>query len=640
MGVLNQKRSLFLLIVASFLLLLWIQIPKFGDEFRVDEDFRSFYWMRKFRDPALFPNDQLRSESYVAIPIPGGDLQISIYSPGYGLLFYAASFFVTPVLFSKLLPFLLLPISVWYLFRYGQSVRGTRLGATLAIGFVLLNLVSATSLAVTPGLQRSFSIPLMIALIYALHRRRFLVSAAVLMLAALVYPPAFMLGGITWGFHIVRFDCEKAPFIAISWEDLRPLLLTFVLGAIVLSPMLVPRFTQAASGHASVVDNPTEDEAGTVRSQPLWKQPTFSAEGRAPLFDLFPVIGRAGLVNKARNALHFMLLILVSGLIVLVRGRRAFDLPPEIWSVLGGGVVSYALSWAGILITSSFFLYMPSRFSRMTLFLFIMMFVLLNGEGFFREALVSVRLGRSKLIWLVVGFEIVALGLVLFYPAERSTLNGLNLKWILAPAALLLGVLSVVALRRPAARSPNLSRALRSPASKVLMGGIALFGLIGWLIYAREVDESSLLDPHPDERAMLAFLETLPKDVLLAGTPRALDNVPLLSGRQILFSREQIAHDDALTRTALEAYYSDDPQTVLDFCDSYGVDFLVVHREAYSDAYIEEGKIFYAPYNDPLLDYIADQDGFVLEEAAETANIFESGPYRVIPCSALRTVDP
>jgi hypothetical protein len=161
-------------------------------------------------------------------------------------------------------------------------------------------------------------------------------------------------------------------------------------------------------------------------------------------------------------------------------------------------------------------------------------------------------------------------------------------------------------------------------------------GLIGWLVYARMVDRVDLLDPAPDERAMLAFVGTLPKDALVGGVPCALDSVPLFSGRQILFSCERVSSEVALTESALRAVYADDNQTVLDFCDTYGVDFLILHLEAYSDAYLEEGELFYAPYNDPLLDYIAQQDGFVLEEVAETASIFESGPYRVIPCSALR----
>ena len=640
MDNLNQRSALFLLIAVSLVLLLWIQIPKFSDEFRVDEDFRSFYWMRKFRDPALFPNDQFRSERYVNISIPSGDVPVSLYSPGYGLLFYAASFFVTPVTFSKLLPFLLLPISVWFLFRYGQSVRNTRLGVTLAIGFVLLNLVSTTALSVTSGLQRGFATPLLIALVYTLHRRRYLLSALVAVAAALIYAPAFLLVLTTWGLSLLELDFERRPILSFSGRGLALLLLAFFLGAVMLLPVLIPQLLQTGSEADAVATEASAEAPDAASDQRLWERPDFRAGGRRSLFTIFPIVGRAGLVNKARDALHFMLLTLISGLVILVRGRQAFRLPSEVWSVLMGGLAAFSISWASILITDSLLLYMPSRFGRVSLFVFLVLFVTMNSEGFLREALLAMRLQRGKLVWLVLVFEIICLGLILFNPAERSMLNGLNLKWVLAPAALLLGILSIVALRRPAAPVPDLTRSLRSPAARVLIGIVAAAGLIAWMAYARMVARASLLDPPADERAMLAFVETLPKDSLVGGAPCALDSVPLFSGRQILFNCERPSDDAVLTQSMLNAVYADDAQTVLDFCDTYGVDFFVIHLTTYSDAYIEEGEIFYAPYNDPLLDYIADQDGFVLPQAAEELSIFESGPYRVIPCSALRTVEP
>ena len=93
------------LVAVSLLAILWLQGPRLGDEFRVDEDFRSFYWMNKFQDPALFPNDQLRGYLYTNIHLDGRELPLYFHSLGYELLFYVASFFVTPVFFSKILPF-------------------------------------------------------------------------------------------------------------------------------------------------------------------------------------------------------------------------------------------------------------------------------------------------------------------------------------------------------------------------------------------------------------------------------------------------------------------------------------------------------------------------------------------------------
>jgi hypothetical protein len=114
-----------MLVILSVLAVLWVQLPRLADPFQADEDMRTFYWMSKFQAPALFPDDELGGHKYVNVRLPWGDLPVSFYSPGYSLLFYAASFLVPPILFSKLLPFFLMAVSVVYLLNYGESVGGT-----------------------------------------------------------------------------------------------------------------------------------------------------------------------------------------------------------------------------------------------------------------------------------------------------------------------------------------------------------------------------------------------------------------------------------------------------------------------------------------------------------------------------------
>lgn len=630
----RSQKLLLVVMGVSLVTLLWIQGPKFGDEFRIDEDFRSFYWMRKFRNPSLFPNDQLRSDRYINVSTSRGEIPISIYSPGYGLLFYVASVFVTPILFNKLLPFLLLVVLVWYLFKYGESVKDARMGATLAIGFLVINLISTTSLSVSAGLQRSFALPLMIALIYHLNRRQYGASAIVLVLSALIYPPVVVLVSITWGLFIFDLNPEEGKLLSISGRGFRLLLLACLISTPILFSMLTSDFVQGPSDRSSTA---TADAEGETR--PVWQQTKYSAGGRNPLFDVFPVVGRAGLVTKPLDALHLFLLTLLSVFVVLIRGRRALELPSEIWCVLGGGALSFALSWASILILDSFLLYFPSRFGRASLFLFVPMFVLLNGEEFLEDSIAYVQRHRDKLAWVVIGVEVVVVSIVVFYPPERSTLNGFNLKRVLVPAAVTLGILTALTIRRMSGLVFNLSGSGRSLVGRALIASVGVLALVGWLAYARAVSTISLLNPSAAERDTLAFVETLPEDSLIAGTPCALDNVPLFSGRQILFSCEKISRDSELTLVALNAYYSNDVQEVVDFCDRYGVDYLVIELTAYSKARIAAGEVFFEPYNELLLADIADQDSFVLSEVAEEVSVFGSGSYRVIPCGALTTVD-
>ena len=100
-----------ILIVISVLAVLYLQLPQLTDPYRVDGDFRSYYWMSKFQDPSLFPLDPTNRAGYVTINLFGMPVPLILTSLGYGLLFYAGSFFFTPLLFSKLWAFINMNLS-------------------------------------------------------------------------------------------------------------------------------------------------------------------------------------------------------------------------------------------------------------------------------------------------------------------------------------------------------------------------------------------------------------------------------------------------------------------------------------------------------------------------------------------------
>jgi hypothetical protein len=132
---------------------------------------------------------------------------------------------------------------------------------------------------------------------------------------------------------------------------------------------------------------------------------------------------------------------------------------------------------------------------------------------------------------------------------------------------------------------------------------------------------------------MLNFLQTLPKDVLIGGTPCTLDSVPLFAKRQVIFNCEMLHQDDDVVREALNAYYAADPWQVIDFCQAYGVDYLVVDAQTYTQAYIDAGDMFFDPYNQELLPLIRSRDTFTLENVPDEAKVFQSGDLFVVPCT-------
>ena len=621
------------LVVVSLLAVLWIQAPRLADEYRVDEDFRTFYWMNKFQDSSIFPNDQLQ-RYYVSLDLPWGTVPITFYSLGYGLLFYAASFAVTPILFSKILPFFLMSITVWYLYEFGRSVRDRPTGIVLALGFLFLNLASSSAISIANGLQRSFATTLIIALIFYLHRRSYGAAAVVLVLSALIYPPMFALGALIWGIFALWQIWSRRPDFRLWQGGLVYLLVSGGVSALILAPAVFPGLADAIGRDEAVVESPVQEQTDEMPAAPetrIWNNPVFRTGGAYPLFIIFPIVGRGGLVDLGEDLINLLILLALGLLILLVRGRKAFALPPEVWSLLTATIGLFAISWLAILLTNSFLLYLPSRYTRVGLFLFLLIFVALNLVAFIREAPLLLQRNPRRLIWLVVGIEILVVVLILFYPADRAAIGGFNMKYLLAGAGIAFGLLGFAIIREPARAAPTTFRVGQSFAGRALAGLAALVALSGWAIYAPLLTEVSYLDPPPDERELLAFLQTLPKDAVIGGAPCALDSVQLFAKRQAMMSCETPRADE-IAGEVLEAYYADSRQVVAEFCRTHEVDYLVVDLNTYSREYLDQGWVFFEPHNGAILPQILDQERFVLAELPDEAKLFQQGDYYVTGC--------
>jgi putative Ca2+/H+ antiporter (TMEM165/GDT1 family) len=315
-----------------------------------------------------------------------------------------------------------------------------------------------------------------------------------------------------------------------------------------------------------------------------------------------------------------------------VRGRKAFNLPGVIWYVLGASFILFILAWLSILLTKTFLFYLPSRYTRVGLYLFLLMFVFLNIEDAIKEALNFVRRNPQKLVWLVVGIGILIVMLIIWYPSELATIKGFNMKWLLALAGILFTILGTFVFRRRLRAAPNFSMRKGTFSGRIFVGIMGLVLLVGWTIYAPVLLKISSLNPSQSERDLYDFITTLPKDALIAGTPCTLDSVPLFSKRQILFSCERYGKDDPVVFKALETYYTDDHEVLIGFCNDYDIDYLVVDSETYSTEYFLQGRLFFEPHNQKLLTEIGDRTQFILGRVPDEKKLFQADNYFVVPC--------
>lgn len=169
----DLKVRIFILI-ACFGFFLFTQYESFIDPYTFTDDvMQHTYWMDKFHDPSLFPND-----IYVAY---------SRFLRPYGLkfLYYLLTFIFDPLFAGKILGGILFLISCYLLLKIGTSWRGP-LFASLCILFFITNY---TAMVMFPGgLGRSFCYPILLAFVLGLLNNNPKLLALTLILGPLFYP--------------------------------------------------------------------------------------------------------------------------------------------------------------------------------------------------------------------------------------------------------------------------------------------------------------------------------------------------------------------------------------------------------------------------------------------------------------------
>ncbi|MCU0567802.1 MAG: hypothetical protein MUF49_14530 [Oculatellaceae cyanobacterium Prado106] len=161
----------------------------------VQDDARQhIFWMHRFVDPSLFPNDLI------------ADYFQTINPAGYKAFYaFMAQLGVEPLLLAKLMPLVLGLIASAYGFGIAMQLLPLPLGAFVST--LILNQGLWMRDEIITGTSRAFLYPLFLAFVYYLLRRSLLPCLISLALQALFYPP---LGLVAAGTVLIRL---------IRWQD-------------------------------------------------------------------------------------------------------------------------------------------------------------------------------------------------------------------------------------------------------------------------------------------------------------------------------------------------------------------------------------------------------------------------------------
>ena len=295
------------------------------------------FWMVRFRDPTLFPNDLIADYFQAAAPA------------GYKALYWIfAKCGVEPLLLSKLLPAAIGLLTAYLAFRLFFRLTQNAYGAFFA-GVILSQLLWFRD-DVASATPRAFIYPLFLAFLLFLLERRIIACLVMLALEGLFYPQGAL---VSFGLLTLRL---------IKWQDRRPVfsreradyLLAFG-GMLVLAAVSIA-FANSISAYGPVI---SRREAAML--------PEFLRSARTEFF----VSGSAFWLTKPRSGIwpgdvppHIALLGVVGAVLLMCCGRFA---AMRRWIESGAFLWPIPVAAAGLWATAHFFLFklhLPARYSQ------------------------------------------------------------------------------------------------------------------------------------------------------------------------------------------------------------------------------------------------------------------------------------
>jgi hypothetical protein len=136
-------------------------------------------------------------------------------------------------------------------------------------------------------------------------------------------------------------------------------------------------------------------------------------------------------------------------------------------------------------------------------------------------------------------------------------------------------------------------------------------------------------------------VRSLPADAVIAGSPRAVDPIPVVAHRRVLVSYETAIplysdyYGEVKARIGrlLDGYYATSMGEVGRFCRDDGLAALLVDLEDFTQAGLEKGTGFGEPFDTRWRASLAPGRAFALPAFAERHAVASEGSLRLVACS-------
>lgn len=614
------------LLVISGLTVLYIQFPLLRDEYTVGCDTRTDLWF--FSQAEAYETEITTiNEQFVKTKLAR--------CLGYYGMYKLVSQFVSPLTFNKHVPFILVFLSLLYLYKIGSHIKNNRVGFIFAV--LCLLIFSSFYVDIYSGLHRAFGVFLVIASLHYTLKKRFLGIFCCIILECLFYPPSLLVSFPTWALSILRYEFSSKRIIWIDKKELIQVSITILICFLLILPTI--SWVKKLEATFLMPDQTTEV---VVEKMPLRENPRFNEGGVVPIFmfdgrifnfiPMYFLVGHGGIVTNAVRHLipfgFFFSLTIISILLV----KRPFEIiPREIWLFFISGIALYVLAWIAAFMFDKFVLYYPSRYIRFTIYISIALILSLNIAK-----LSSVMESWHKSVYYLLTF-IAIMGVIaswFFSPdfvaehfssdhiLESYTIHQVKqVRIILFLSSCSAILISIIVWSKKIRKKSNLE--------------FLILALICFIFIPLFDVGSGSITLTPDEKALSSFLSGLPESTIVAGHPDAMNNLALFSSVNILCHSQGIqdAEDPVINQLVFDlfsAYYATQPEILEEFKKKYNVDLFIVEKKHFTGSYLKRGVFYPEPYNEVIKREISDQSEFLFQKVSQNKIIYENHTYSVL----------
>lgn len=612
----NEIKIVICLVIIAILITLIIQLPFLIDRYSIPTDFRVvIWWMSKFKDNDLFKNDYL------------ANLMISKNMRNYGFvfLFKMASFFISPVNFGKILPFFIVPIATIFLFKIGKVLKNTNTGIYLAL--FSLFVFASCYLDIFHGLQRSFGVLFIIISFYYFIIKKYNFVLIFLILECLFYPPAMLVTALNWLLSIISKSLNKNKLVVFDKE-----MMSFLIGVSISFLILLPTAKYAVNIDTKNIQTDSYHADIVEYNENIRDNPRFNRGGELPFFHfdykifnvlpLYFLFGPAGVITDPFKHLIPFIYFGLFAIIILLFVKKPFkELNKDIWIFFLTGIILFVIAWSSAFIFSKFIFYNPSRYIRFTLFLTLCAFIATNFNNLIE--LISTLSKKIVIYLFILSVLSIFCGLV-FSPtfvANHFSPDGILEKYNIA----------FINKFRSAAFSSSITLFIIVCLNYFKIGKkrnwdkVILLSLLIPTISLFHFGPGNITIKDNDKK-ICSFLSKLDKNILVAGHPWDMSNLPILCNKSVLINSHMTQEfEDPISRKIVydffSAYYTDSLPILLEFMNKYKIDIFIVNDNHFKPNYTKSNRFYYEPYNSSIIKYINGKKEFIWDKIPKKMKI-------------------